>query len=105
MQQEIKDNRFVFTILKLLEPMGDTECKGLDHRILGLIKNGIIFGLIIGQELYLRIREEDASAEYAIELEFRNHKYYKLGKNFLNHQDTFLQIVTRAYWSAASRWQ
>ena len=102
MQQEIKDNRFVFTVLKLLEPMGDTECRELDHQILGLSKNNTLFGLIVGKELYLRINKEGVEERYTPEFEFREHKYCKLGKNFLNHQDTFLQIVTKSYWLAAS---
>jgi TfoX/Sxy family transcriptional regulator of competence genes len=59
MSEEIKNNRFVFTVLKLLEPMGDIDCTALSDEIIGLSKNNTMFALIVGPELYLRTKKND----------------------------------------------
>jgi TfoX/Sxy family transcriptional regulator of competence genes len=102
MSEVIKDNRFVFTVLQSLEPMGKIDCLVVDSGTLGLYKDNIMFGYILGSELYLRTTEGNQEI-YEERLDMNGAKFNKLRKNYLHHKDILLQIATESYWIATGK--
>lgn len=99
---DIKDSKFVLNVLKALEPMGDSDCVAIDDKMIGLYKNEVMFGFILGSELYLRTKVEDREI-YHERYDFQGKKYNKLCQGFPLNSDNFLQVATDAYWIACGK--
>ena len=100
MYEVIKDNKLFFTILKLLESIGEIECVAIDGATIAIKKEQIVFCLIINTDIYLRADDKQAEHFMAEEYIYAGNKYKKLGRNYLNNHDIFLQIATKSYWLA-----
>jgi TfoX/Sxy family transcriptional regulator of competence genes len=82
--------------------MGPIDCVVVDSTTLGLYKDNIMFGYILGSELYLRTDEENNEI-YEERLDMLGEKFNKLRKNYLHHKDSLLQIATKSYWIASGK--
>lgn len=102
MSEEIKDNRFVFTVLQYLEPMGKIDCAAVDGTTIGLYKDNIMFAYILGSELYFRTNEDNMEI-YEERLDMMGEKFNKLRKIYLLRRDSLLQIATKSYWIAIGK--
>ena len=102
MPEKVKDNRFVFTVLKSLEPMGKIDCLAIEDSTIGIYKDNVMFGFILDSDLYLRTDEEDREI-YTDRFVYGKQKYNKLKKIFVGSHDNFLQIATKAYWVACGK--
>jgi hypothetical protein len=96
------DDKFVGNVMKALDPIGSVTCVAMDDKMLGLYKNEVMFGFILGPELYLRTREEDKEI-YRERHDFLGDKYNKLRQGFPLGSDNFLQAATDSYWIASGK--
>ena len=101
MYEAIKDNKLFFTLLKLLESIGEIECIAVDHRTIAITKDRIVFCFITNVDIYLRADDKEAEYFAGEEYVFLGNKFQKLKRNYLNNHDIFLQIATKSYWLAS----
>jgi hypothetical protein len=96
------DDKFINNVMKALEPIGGATCASIDDKTIGLYKSEVMFGFILGQELYLRTKEENREI-YQERWDFSGNKYNKLRHGFPLGSDDFLQAATTAYWIASGK--
>lgn len=85
-------------VLKALESMGAITSKIVDKDTTGLYKDGAMFGLIVGSDIYLRSEDPNDSCV------FQGNKFAKVQFS-PEEKDDFLKISTRAYWLASGKVQ
>jgi hypothetical protein len=96
MRLKTNNDLFAMSIISALEAMSEVTSNLLEDKTITLTKNGILFGIIAGGELYFRSNEIQAIQT------FNGIRYAKSQKLPVDRDD-FLIAATQAYWIARGK--